>query len=209
MLGFIKKDLFIIKNNVKSLLIAIVIYALFVFSNDMDGSFILPFMVFMLFISTFSYDDYNKWNAYAVTLPKGRDNIVKGKYASIISLTFIAILLGTVCSILVYTLKNRLDLEQVLFSTIAYFTTILIISSITLPLLFKYGSEKGRIVLFVMIFGIFSIISILKECKDIVISSSLLSFFQQYGLFLLLVISILMMITSYFLSKKIILKKEF
>lgn len=209
MLGFIKKDLFMIKNNVKSLLIAIVIYLLFIFSNEMDGSFILPFMVFMLFISTFSYDDYNKWNAFAVTLPRGRDSIVKGKYVTVTFLTFIATLLGNFCSILVLSLKNTLVLEQVLFSGVSYLATIFIIASIICPFLFKYGSEKGRIVLFIMIFGIFSIIGILKQRMDIVISNHLLLFLQQYGLILLLVLSVLMLIISYFISRRIYLKKEF
>ena len=209
MLGFIKKDLFMIKNNVKSLFIAIVIYLLFIFSNEMDGSFILPFMVFMLFISTFSYDDYNKWNAFAITLPKGRDSIVKGKYLTVTFLTLIATLLGNFCSIIVLSLKNALDLEQILFSTGSYLTIIFIIASIICPFLFKYGSEKGRIVLFIMIFSIFSIISILKQRMDIMISNRLLLFLQQYGLFFLLFLSVLMLIISYFISKRIYLKKEF
>lgn len=209
MLGFVKKDLFILKNNVKSLLIAIAIYAIFIFSNDMDVSFIFPFMVFMLFISTFSYDDYNKWNAFALTLPKGRENIVKGKYVSVILLVFVATLLGSLCSALIFSLKNTLNLEQILSNSITYFITIFIIASIICPLLFKYGSEKGRIVLFVMIFGIFSMASIARECTDIVISGGMVSFFHQYGLILLLFLSILMMIISYVISKRIYLKKEF
>lgn len=209
MLGFIKKDLLIIKNNVKSLVIAIAIYAIFVISNNMDASFIFPFMVFMLFISTFSYDDYNKWNAFALTLPRGRENIVKGKYTTAIFLILISTLLGTICSTIIFSLKNTLNLEQVLFSAITYLVTILIIASIICPLLFKYGSEKGRIVLFIIIFGIFSIASIVGKCTDIVISSNMVSFFHQYGLILLLSISILMMIISFFISKRIYQKKEF
>lgn len=209
MVGFIKKDLLIIKNNVKSLLIAIAIYAIFIFSNEIDVSFIFPFMIFLLFISTFSYDDYNKWNAFAVTLPNGREYIVKGKYTCVILLTLVATFLSNISSILVFALKNMLDLEQVLFSTTTYLAMILIISSIICPFLFKYGTEKGRIVLFVMIFGIFSIISFFKEYVDIVIPNNILMFCQQYGLILLLFISILMLTISYFISKKICLKKEF
>lgn len=209
MLGFIKKDLSIIKNNVKSLIIAIAIYAIFIITNSIDISFILPFMAFVLFTSTFSYDDYNKWNAYALTLPKGRENIVKAKYISAILLTFIATLFGIFFSALAFSLKDVFQLDQILFNSIIYLTTILVMISIICPLLFKFGLEKGRIILMVMIFGIFSIASILTECVNIAIPSHIISLFHHYGLIFFLSVSAVSLIISYHISKRICLKREF
>ena len=34
----------------------------------------------MMFISTFSYDEFNNWNSYVATLPNGRKNAIIAKY---------------------------------------------------------------------------------------------------------------------------------
>ena len=80
MIGFNKKDLFIIKANLKSLLIIFVLYLMLAIQGTFDVTFIIPLIGIMLFISTFSYDDFNNWNSYAVTLPNGRKNVVRAKY---------------------------------------------------------------------------------------------------------------------------------
>ena len=74
MIGFIKKDLAMIKSNFKLMGILLFFYVVMGLLGEMDISFILPFMSVMIMISTFSYDNYNKWDAYSVTLPNGRKN---------------------------------------------------------------------------------------------------------------------------------------
>ena len=59
MIGFIKKDLAMIKSNFKLLGILIIVYAIMGLMGKMDISFILPFMCVMIMISSFSYDNYN------------------------------------------------------------------------------------------------------------------------------------------------------
>ena len=82
MIGFIKKDLFMIKSNFKLLGILIIAYTLMGFVGEIDISFILPFMSVMIMISTFSYDNYNNWDAYSISFPDGRKNSVKSKYVA-------------------------------------------------------------------------------------------------------------------------------
>ena len=79
MLGLIKKDLLMIKSNIKTLFIILVVYGVMAYQGQMDLSFILPFMSVMIMISTFSYDAYNKWDAYASCLPNGRQNSVRDR----------------------------------------------------------------------------------------------------------------------------------
>lgn len=80
MLGLIKKDFLIIKANLKSMVITFIVYLMLAFQGTFDVTFIIPIIGIMLFISTFSYDDFNNWNSYAVTLPDGRRNVVRAKY---------------------------------------------------------------------------------------------------------------------------------
>ena len=80
MLGMIKKDIFMIRNNLKPLIFAIFIYLFYTFMFEADMSFILPFMTLMICISTFGYDEYNNWYSFAAALPQGKINTVKSKY---------------------------------------------------------------------------------------------------------------------------------
>ena len=89
MKGLIKKDLFIIKNNLKIILILFIVFFLTGLKNSTDMSYIPITLSVVLFLSTFSYDEFNKWDAYAITLPNGRVNIVKSKYVATIILVVI------------------------------------------------------------------------------------------------------------------------
>ena len=75
MLGMIKKDLFMIKNSLKSIIFALIIFVFYTIMFDMDMYFLLPFMTLMISITTFSYDDFNNWHSFASTLPQGKINV--------------------------------------------------------------------------------------------------------------------------------------
>lgn len=90
MIGLVKKDLLVIKSNLKIILAVLV--ALLLLTSQEGGSsaiFILPIIGVMMFISTFSYDEFNNWNSYVATLPNGRKNAIIAKY---IATTIIQIL---------------------------------------------------------------------------------------------------------------------
>ena len=83
---------------------------------------------------------------------------------------------------------------------------ISVIVSIMYPLIFKFGVEKGRIILFVGIF----LISLLGSF--LINSNVLLTFLRdidKYLVILLPVITISFLLVSYFISLKVYLKKEF
>jgi len=202
MLGLIKKDLLIIKTNIKTILI---IAFIFMF-NSSQMFFLLPFLCVMFLITTFSYDDFNNWHAYAITFPSGRKNIVKGKYV----LATIVIILSTLVTGFVTTIidyqKENFDFEQILSSLFGCMIAISVIVSIMYPLIFKFGVEKGRIILFVGIF----LISLLGSF--LINSNVLLTFLRdidKYLVILLPVITISFLLVSYFISLKVYLKKEF
>lgn len=207
MLGFVKKDLLLVKNNFKSILIALVIYAFFIITNEMDASFIFPFMMFMIIISTFSYDDYNKWNTYAVTLPGGRENVIKGKYMVTTILILGVSILGLILSLTFSGLRGHFDLEYTLSSCLGYLAAIIFMISIVYPIIFKYGSEKGRIAMYIFSLLFVVIVGFIFKFK-FQVSKAFLVFLDNYGLYIILSIVIVMFIASYFISLKIYRKKE-
>ena len=176
----------------------------------MDMSFYLPFMAAMLTITGFSYDDYNNWQTYASSLPQGKINIVKAKFvtafASMIASGIIALLL----SFIVSKIRGTGSFSDSLASVTGCLVAITLMLSILFPVLFKYGSEKGRMALFILGIGVIGIVVVLTRFVKIEISPSFLAFLESAAFPLIIAVIVIVMITgSYFLSKKIYLKREF
>lgn len=209
MLGLIKKDLLIVKTNLKTLLIILFVFLFMTFNGNFDLIFILPFMLIMAFVSTFSYDDFNNFNAYAVSLPSGRKNIVKSKYISSILLIITSSLIGLVLSLTIMFINNKVDIEELISSLIGCLLAIVIIISIMYPLIFKYGSEKGRIVLFISIFLITVIASLSAQYIEVKQIENIFKLIENYAYIIIPIFTISILLISYLISKKIYLNKEF
>ena len=120
-----------------------------------------------MFLSTFSYDDFNKWNAYAITLPVSRKNIVKSKYISTIIIIMVSSLFGLLISYLISMLPSQsLDLKYVVEEFLSSLLGVVIIVSIMFPMIFKFGIEKARFFIFGGVFGIAIILSIIADFID-------------------------------------------
>ena len=208
MLGFIKKDLFIIKNNLKSLAVVLIVFIFLAFQNMSNLSFIIPLMVIMMFISTFSYDEFNKWDAYAVTIPKGRELVVKSKYVATISLIIVSTIVVTIISILAGGV-NDTSADTIISTMLGSAFAVVLVASIMYPLIFKYGVEKGRIMIFALVFGISILFGFLLKGVSDSSMQFITNFLEQTLVFIIPISMILMLGISYFMSKKIYAKKEF
>lgn len=209
MVGLIKKDLLMIKSNLKMVLIMIVVFFIMSLQGEFDISFVPPFIVVMLFMSTFSYDEFNKWDAYAVTLPNGRKNVVKSKYVASLILTIVTIILTIILNSLVGLINNNLEFDKFISTIMGCVFGVILIQSIMYPFIFKYGMEKGRIGLFVISFAIVGIIGLLSSVLKINIPTNVVTFFDNYWFVIIPLISIVLLLISYKISEKIYLKKEF
>lgn len=209
MLGLIKKDFLIIKSNLKLIIIMLVVFFMMALQGEFDISFVPPFIVVMLFMSTFSYDEYNKWDAYVITLPEGRKNVVKSKYIASVILILLTIIITILLNCLVGIINNNFEFDK-LISTLTggAFATILI-QAIMYPLIFKFGMEKGRIGLFVLTFAITGIIGLFSKFIKIDIPINMVSFFNNYYFVIIPIILITVLLISYKISEKIYSKKEF
>lgn len=210
MIGFIKKDLAMIKSNFKLLGVLIVVYAIMGLMNEMDISFILPFMCVMIMISSFSYDNYNKWDAYSISLPNGRKNSVKSKYITTILITLIVSIITTILSFIIsYVNTQTINYEQILVTIFGTIFGTLLVLTIMYPIIYKFGVEKARIGIFILVFGIVIIGSLLATYVDLSNILKVLTVLEDYLVIILIMISIIMVYVSYLISLHINLKKEF
>lgn len=205
MIGLMKKDLFLIKNNKNVIIIAFMMVIIFGVLCKMDISFLLPFMLLTTYMSTFSYDEFNNFNSFVCTLPNGRESVVKSKYLLTIILTFIISVIGFIVTLFV----SNSNIEEIVSTLTGTVFALILVISFLYPIMFKFGAEKGRIVLLVAFFGIGSILTILMRNISLNDSSSFIYFLDTYGLILIIVISVISLTVSYFISKRIYLNKEF
>ena len=210
MIGLIKKDLLMIKSNLKLVIIIFAVLFIMSLQGEFDISFVPPFIVVMLFMSTFSYDEYNKWDAYAITLPNGRKSVVASKYLATIILIAISIIITIVLNIIVGLINSNINFDSMIPTMIGCFFGIILAVSIIYPFIFKYGIEKGRIGLFVGSFAIVGLISLLsKKTTNINIPTNVVNFFESFWYIIVPILFTGFLYISYRISKKIYLKKEF
>lgn len=210
MLGLIKKDFLLIKANLKSMAIIFIVYLILAFQGTFDVTFIIPLIGIMLFISTFSYDDFNNWNSYAVTLPDGRKNVIRAKYIASIILTIILAAVALAIGIgISYTKTNSINLNEIISSLMGTMLSNVIIISLLYPIVFKFGATNGRIILFAVIFGIAGIGALIAQFVDMTSIINMINRLDSYSLIAIPIISVILIGISYLISNKIYQNKEF
>ena len=210
MLGLIKKDFLLIKANSKSMIIIFIIYLMMAFQGTFDVTFIVPLIGIMLFISTFSYDDFNNWNSYAVTLPDGRKNVVRAKYIASIVLTIILGIISLLIGIGINYIKtNIMNSDEIISSLVGTLLSNIIIISIFYPIVFKFGATNGRIILFTVVFGIAGIGALITQFVDMNSIINMINGLDNYSLISIPIISVILLGMSYLISNKIYQNKEF
>lgn len=209
MLGLIKKDLLLIKQNLKTLLIVIALLIFLIFNESFDIVFALTFICIIMFITTFSYDDYNNFHAYVTSLPNGRKNVVKSKYLTTIIIVLLMSIIGIGITIITSLMNNNLDFNKIFSSVGRCLLSISIFISLMYPVLFKYGAEKGRIVLMTGIFTITAIGILLSKTIDLQFLIYFSNFIDNFYFITALITSLFLLLISYLISKHIYLKKEY
>lgn len=206
MLGLIKKDLLLMKTNAKSLLVIFIIYLLMAINGNFDIVVMLPLFMMVLLISTFGYDEYNNWDAYVNALPVGRKNIILSKYLTSAILLVCSSIISCIIAYVLTFFYEKSDISHSLSYIGGCLCGMLVAISLMYPLIFKYGSQKGRIAGFVLIAGSGFVLGLLSKIKTF---STVVNSFETYFLIAFIVLTILMLIGSYIISVKIYSKREF
>ena len=208
MKGLIKKDLLMIKGNLKYALLFLVVFIIISLEDVSIIYYIPTFISMMIFITTFSYDEYNSWDAYAISMPVSRKDIVKSKYIASIILIFIAVIFTIIISLIIGLIYNNINFQEIIANVLICAASIITLKAIMFPLIYKFGVEKGRITIFVGIFGIALLIGFLLKNFN-VDANNFIVFFDKYYYLIIPITLIIVLVISYLISKKIYWKKEF
>lgn len=214
MKGLILKDLLILKNQLKNLLFILVFFVIFAFGTK-DFSFItflIPFYVIMLFLSTFSYDEFNHWDTFCNTLPYSKDEIVKSKYILLLISMSGSLLLGIMISYLSTFIDRNIIMEEAIYGVFGSIFGVCLVLSLMIPFVYKFGVQKGKIVLFSISIGLSLILAFIIKISNFNFNNflSILNKTSAFGGCLFLMVGLIIMIfISYKISKIIYSKKDF
>ena len=208
MKGLIQKDLLLIKKGMgNTLVILAIVVVIFTMMMGISAGMTMISVTFaILILSTFSLDDSAQWDAYALSTPATKQHVVLSKYLTSAVLTAIGIALSiTVACITLLFQKEAWTTEITAYLSTSIGTT-LCLSAVLLPLIYRFGPERARILLMAVIFVPSCLILLLQGQFALPALDDQTVFHILYALPLLgLVLSVI----SYFISKAIYLRKEF
>lgn len=220
--GLLKKDLYNLASYKASLIIIILFCGIAIVGTEAInwGAIIICTITGMISLATFNYDEMSDANKYILTLPVTRKEIVMEKYILAIGATILGGVLGFLLTILLANIMQyirpndvfNIDYESLLSTTIGGMFGISLIQSIQIPSIYKWGAEKGRIQMFVLIFILIIIGSglgflLMKSNLDINMDA-LKKLFDNLGIIILIVSMIAIYYLSYKISYKIYKNKE-
>lgn len=217
MKGLIIKDLCVIKNQMKSLLLVLALFIFLSIANK-DATFVLfliPFYMIMILITTFSYDEFNKWECYCNSLPLSRKEIVKAKYILFNASSLILIMLGILASFIIPNFIENITFESIFASIIGVAFGICLVISLLIPFYYKFGSQKGRIMLFLtiailaLLIGAITSLDIFNNIELMNLINNLNNLSLGMFALLLIIVTVIIMNISYYISIKIYSNKEF
>ena len=208
MKGLILKDFFCLKKYMKQLVMILI--CLGVWGIMMKSSTYILFMISMFasmtVLTTMAYDEKSQVNKYLLAGPTSRWEIVIGKFASwlvtITAAVVIELLLGFLMMNYYSTPKNDL-----LISILETNSVYIILFSILIPICYKIGVERARIMMFVIFLIPTAIIIFFANYSkaDTMITDALI---RNMGI-LLPILAIFILVASIFISIQIVEKKEF
>ena len=214
--GLLKKDLYNLSSYKSSLIIIILFCGIAIIGTEAINiaPIVICSIVGMISLSTFSYDELSKSNRYILTFPTNRKELVKEKYILAIGATILGGIFGLLLTIIVVNVMNyirleniiNLDFESLIITTIGGMWGISLIQAIQIPSIYKWGAEKGRIQMFVLLFVIIAVVLglgyLMMKVNFNINIEMIENFMNKYGIILL----VLLMITTYFISYKIAYK---
>ena len=204
MKGLLLKDYYTAKNYLRSLFLVAFVFIAASFFNDYVFFLYYPCIFSSIAAMTLiSYEEKDRWNIYAETLPCSKVQVVSCKY--IVSLIF-----GTLTAIALLFVQTAAMLYRKTFAfgqiaelALNFIPLLLLPSAFLLPPVYKFGAEKGRIAYYIIIGHFCAILGILNPSEGI----PAISFTPAINL-IVGIVSILLFGISWILSIKLYQKRE-
>ena len=118
-------------------------------------------------VSFFSYESWYHWDSYCAAMPLSERQIVVSRYISLLITTSCGVLWGIVIGVLAFaTGKMDLTWTQWLLSMVQTVLAALLYMEIEIPVMYRFGVERGRIINILLFIILFAGVSALAELNE-------------------------------------------
>ena len=200
MKGLLKKDLLLLKSQIKYIVMIIVICLIMAYANS-GFAYISSYLTFMgtgLVINSFSYDMYHNEMTYLFALPFSKKEYCLEKYIYAFIVTFISWLIA-----FLITAATHINLETIIVQVAMLFSGFIYLS-ITIPVVMKYGREKATIIVLMLVLVLF--LAVASGATSVGMLMSNFSGFTLIGIYAFIVL--IALILSYRSTISILNDKE-
>lgn len=143
MKGLLLKDIINLKGQLVTYLVIYVIWMAVGYFNDSPAFFmgVMQMLIVMIPLMALAYDEKARWDQFAVTMPITRRQIVLSRYLFVMMVIVVFVLLAGAGSMIIGGVP-----EETLIIMVFSIPLGMIINDISLPVMLKFGVEKGRFV---------------------------------------------------------------
>ncbi len=217
--GLIIKDLLNLSKYKFSIIVIFIVFILCFIKEPMIIPIMVLAMIGMIGMSTFNYDETSNSNNYLLSLPTSKKQIVLAKYIFLIGLivlgallSFIIIYLASYILVHFNYVEEVINYKDLINPILCGGFSILLVIAIQIPSVYKWGAEKGRIQMFILIIIVIGLVLglfyLVTKNNINVNYSDIKNFIITWGPYLLGLFLIVIYFISYKLSLKIYLNKE-
>lgn len=214
MLGFMIKDVYAMKKQIKMVLLISFLYIgiSIVNKNIAFLSFVVLFADMGLILAIFSYDDKGHWEKYARILPISYQRMVFSRYVEVLIVN--GVLFAISVPISMFIKEPGQEMLEVISIIVVSVCMGIILLSIMFPVIYKIGIEKARIMIFILVFIPVLVVAVLKT-MDIninvgqLLSNPTVDYISYHLYFICPLIATVFLVVSYLISKPIVANKEY
>ena len=219
MKGLLIKDYKLLMLQKKTFLLMLLIAICMNFAMQDNPGVIIGYLTFFAALmanTTLSYDEYGNGITFLLTLPVTRKTYVRSKYVGNLLLLLFFWLPSTLLEALIYALQGRILFRmETMVSVLAILPVSLIFVDFMIPLVLRFGQEKGKLVWAAvggLIFAVIAVLNALSEAGKLETVKQVFGKLVQHGILLtvcIIVLSLLGLAVSYGFSVKVMEKKIF
>lgn len=151
MKSMVWKDLYNIAHNAQAMVFILLLMAAVYLPGGNAAGYIVVCAVLcsMMIVTTFSFDDQCQWASYAMVMPVTRSELVGAKFVVLAIFCLVGSLFGLVASLLSGLVfpNTAVDLGGTLMLTLAAWSLSYACGGMSIPLVLRFGAERGRILL--------------------------------------------------------------
>ena len=163
MIGLILKDLFTLT---RQALMYIVFIAVFSLMPGYNMASFAVMMACMMPMTALAYDERSHWDRLAASMPYTTAQLVLSKYLMGLILMLCSVALGIIALPLQRLVNPDVSLPELLSVSLGALGAGMLIQGVLLPVMFRFGTEKARLFMLVLMGAVFAGIAALGQAQD-------------------------------------------